>query len=108
MKRCMAIVILIFCASHAVSKKPHGPVPDEATAVKIAEAALIQVYGKEQIESERPFHATLSSGVWRVAGTVNCPGSNGQRFTGTVCAGGVASARISEAKGRVLSMEHTK
>jgi hypothetical protein len=31
-----------------------GFVPDSATAVKIAEAVLVPVYGREKIESEYP------------------------------------------------------
>jgi len=109
MKRCVGvIVVLMFCASQAIPQKSHGYVPDEATAVKIAEAALIPVYGKEHIESERPFHAKLSSGVWTVGGTLYCAGPNGQRGTGTQCAGGVAVVKISEADGRILSMTHYK
>jgi hypothetical protein len=37
---------------------PGGYVPDETTAIAIAKAVWIPIYGKEQIESEAPFVAT--------------------------------------------------
>jgi len=49
-------------------KPANGFVPDEATAVRIAEAVLIPIYGEEQIKSERPFKATLKDGIWLVQG----------------------------------------
>jgi len=70
----------------------NGFVPDNATAVKVAEAVLIPVYGAKQIESERPFTATLKKGVWTVAGTLRCPDGKGG-FTND-CVGGVATVQI--------------
>jgi NTF2 fold immunity protein of polymorphic toxin system component len=81
-------------------------VADSATAIEIAEAALIPVYGRKQIESERPFNATLSKGVWTVTGTLHC--SDGKGGTTTVCVGGVAGVEISKDHGRILRMWHTK
>ncbi len=34
------------------------PIPDSATAIKVAKAALVPVYGKKRIESEEPFSHT--------------------------------------------------
>jgi len=83
-----------------------GFVPDEETAVKVAEAVLIPVYGKEKIEAERPFTATLKKGVWTVAGTLRCPDGKGG-FT-TDCDGGVATVQISKQDARIISMIHYK
>ncbi len=47
-----------------------GVVPNAETAVKIAEAVLIPVYGKKRIASEEPFHAKLKNGEWHVTGTL--------------------------------------
>lgn len=80
-------------------------VPDAETAVKIAEAALIPVYGKKQIASERPFIATLKDNVWTVAGTLHCPDGKGGV---TDCVGGVAIVKLSRKSGRVLYMMHGK
>jgi hypothetical protein len=87
-------------------KPESGYVPDSKTAVKIAEAVLIPVYGEKQIESERPFTATLKHGVWTVEGTLRCP--DGKGGTTTSCDGGVAEVRILKRDGRILFMLHGK
>jgi hypothetical protein len=66
--------------------------PDPITAVKIAEAVLIPVYGKEKIESERPFKAVLENGVWAVNGTLHCP--DGKGSVTTMCVGGTAEVKL--------------
>jgi NTF2 fold immunity protein len=81
------------------SKK--GCVPDAETAVKIAEAVLIPVYGQQQILSERPFKATLDRSTWTVEGSVPCNGP-----PGAPCPGGAAIVKISKATGRIIHMTH--
>ncbi len=83
-----------------------GYVPDSTTAVKIAEAVLIPVYGKTKIASERPFTARLEAGIWTVQGSLHCP--DGKGGTTTRCVGGVAVVKLSKADARVLSMIHYK
>jgi NTF2 fold immunity protein of polymorphic toxin system component len=86
-------------------KPKSGYVPDAKTAVKIAEAVLIPVYGEKKIESERPFTAALNNEVWTATGTFRCPdGREGAAAMG--CRGGVASVRIAKDDARILSMEH--
>jgi hypothetical protein len=82
-------------------------VPDPATAVSLVEKALTKVYGKKVIESERPFKASLSDGVWHVTGTLYCKDEKGN-VVKDVCAGGVAMADIRQSDGRVLRTGHTK
>ena len=82
-------------------------VPDSATAVSLAEKALAKVYGKKVIESERPFTASLSDGVWHVSGTLYCKDEKGN-VVKDACAGGVAIADIRQSNGRVLRTGHTK
>jgi len=77
----------------------NGYVPDETTAVKVAEAVLIPIYGKEQIYGERPFKAELKDGVWTVEGTLKCP-------EGQTCKGGVAIIEISKDDGTILKVSH--
>lgn len=72
-----------------------GFVPNETTAIAIAEAVLKPIYGDKQVESERPYHAKLISGVWWVGGTL--PGGK---------VGGVAVVKISKKDARVLSVSH--
>ena len=83
-------------------KPPGGFVPNKETAVKIAEAVLIPVYGKKMIESEEPFTAKLQTNVWTVEGTLHC--ENGAEH----CDGGTAMVQISKVDGRILSMHHGK
>lgn len=78
--------------------------PDSKTVVQIAEAVLVPIYGEKQIESERPFTASLKNSVWTVAGTLRCPDGGGG--TTTQCDGGVAVVRISKRNARILSMMH--
>jgi hypothetical protein len=75
----------------------NGYVPDEQTAISIAVAVWIPIYGKEQIESQKPFKATLKDGVWMVTGTLP---------EGYV--GGTAVAEISQADGCILRVMHYK
>jgi NTF2 fold immunity protein len=82
-----------------------GEVADSATAVKLAEKALIRIYGGEVIKSERPFTATLSDGVWHVGGTLHCKNNKGNESV--PCVGGVAMADIRQSDGRVLRTGHT-
>jgi hypothetical protein len=87
-------------------KPEQGYVPDADTAVQIAEAVLVPVYGKKQIESEKPFNAELKNGVWTVSGTLRCP--DGKGGTTTYCSGGVAVVKISKDDARILFMMHYK
>jgi hypothetical protein len=47
---------------------PNGFVPDAATAIRVAEAILLPIYGEEKVLSERPFRASLGAGVWTIQG----------------------------------------
>ena len=106
--RIVAVVLALCLATFAFAQgyKPRdGYVPDSRTAVKIAEAVLIPVYGEKQIESERPFEATLKDNVWTVTGTLHC---KGEGTAGTRCAGGVAEIQISRDNARILYLWHGK
>jgi len=107
LRRVICCSVILVAAAQAQSYVPKvGFVPDSGTAVKIAEAVLIPVYGKEQIESERPFTATLENGVWTVDGTLHCPGAKGGVTTD--CDGGAAEVKLSKRDGRILRMIHYK
>lgn len=79
----------------------NGFVPDKETAVKIAEAVWIPIYGVEEINQERPFVAELKNGIWIVSGTLHSE-------PGSIAKGGVATIEISKADGRVLRVSHEK
>jgi NTF2 fold immunity protein of polymorphic toxin system component len=107
MKRCflvLAILVTAFSYVHSQSQPSAQPKEDVVSnaeaAVKVAEAALIPVYGKKMILSERPFKATLDGDVWTVVGTVHCGAPR--------CAGGAAEVKISKSSGKILHMTHYK
>jgi hypothetical protein len=82
--------------SNQSSYKPkNGYVPDEQTAISIAVAVWTPIYGRQQIESEKPYKATLKNGVWTVTGTLP-EGYNG----------GTAVAEISQDSGCILRVIH--
>src|SRR5204862_5711102 len=85
-------------AQQATNASPVG-VPDEATAVKLAEKALAKIYGKKQMQSQRPFTAKLTDGIWHITGTLYCKDEHGKVITGA-CVGGVAMADIRQSDGR--------
>ncbi len=72
-----------------------GFVPDEQTAISIAVAVWSPIYGKERIESQKPFKARLKDGVWTVTGTL----PEGYH-------GGTAVAEISQENGCILMVTH--
>lgn len=79
---------------------PERVVPNQSTAEAIAEAVLIPIYGKENIDSQKPFHTTLESGVWRVSGTLP------KRSDGMEWVGGVAEIEIARSDGRIVRITH--
>lgn len=76
-------------------KPKNGYVSDEETAIAIAVAVWNPIYGKQQIESEKPYQANLKNGVWRVTGSLP-KGADG----------GTAIAEISKDDGRILKIIH--
>lgn len=76
-----------------------GFVPDKETAIKIAEAIWLPIYG-EKIYEKQPFIATLSDDkeIWTVKGTL------GKKLM----LGGVPYAKIRKKDGKILEVYHTK
>jgi len=98
-------LILLLCLSACVAAQPDGQsraksrknyVPDEQTAIKIAEAVLIPIYGSQKVAAERPFHAHLNGNIWTIEGTLHSDN------------GGVAMVRMERSDGRILSVVHGK
>jgi hypothetical protein len=82
---------------HAKSDRPNdGFVPNETTAVKIAEAVAMAQYGKERISRERPFHARFRDGVRTVKGTLHPTGAFG----------GTAVVKVSQKDAKILFVTH--
>ena len=76
----------------------NGFVPDKETAVAIAYAVAVPVYGKKEIDQETPFRTELQGGVWTVLGTMQCKS----------CSGGTLVMQIDGASGKILFLIHTK
>lgn len=96
----IALTIALFIGASVYAQAPapkNGFIPDERTAISVAEAILSPIYGEKQIISERPFHATLNDGIWTVSGSLP-QGWNG----------GVATIRIDKKTGTVISYIHGK
>ncbi len=76
------------------SVKPKaGFVPDEETAIRIAEAVWIPIYGKEKVESQKPFRVEVEYDVWTVRGS-SPKGGNEEALI----------ARISKANGTIFEV----
>jgi hypothetical protein len=75
MKSRLTLDLLLLIATPTLGRThpKQGWATDSATAVKIAEALLVPVYGKKQIESEQSFTANPEDGVETVSGTLPCP-----------------------------------
>lgn len=78
-------------------KPREGYVPDKDTAIKIAVAVWIPIYGKKEIEEQKPYNAVLTDGIWFVSGSLP---------KGT--AGGVAEAEIIKENGKIIRISHGK
>lgn len=112
MKTAMCGLLIAIAFALSAQKTPPATivrVPDATTALSIAEPALIKVYGKRQIDYERPLTATLEHGIWSVGGTLCCPDSKRHRNCEVgSCVGGVAELKLWQSDGKVLSISHGK
>lgn len=99
----ISLILITSAAVYAQETQKHnykpeqGYVPDTETAISIAVAVWTPIYGKEKIESEKPYKAVLKDGIWYVEGSL--PES---------WVGGVAEAEIAKDDGRVLRISHGK
>lgn len=74
----------------------NGFVPDESTAIQIAQAVATAQYGQKTIMKELPFRARLYGDTWIATGTLHPQG----------ILGGTAVVKISKLSGRILFMIH--
>ena len=73
-----------------------GFVPNKTTAIKIAEAVWLPIYG-ESIYKKRPYTVKLKNGVWIIEGTLP-----------SASKGGVPYIEIQKADGKILKVIHGK
>lgn len=74
----------------------NGYVPDRATAVRVAVAVLIPIYGPSIEKAEAPWNAELKNGLWTVVGTFHGKGN-----------GGEAIVQLRKSNGAVIFITHT-
>jgi hypothetical protein len=103
MFRIWATVLLLagaLVAAGQTPKKHRDYVPDEKTAVRIAEAVLIAQFGEERVKAQLPLRGSNSYGdTWIVQGTEPGPPHKG---------GGIA-VMIDKHSGRIVNvLEHMK
>ena len=96
-----AVIVLLLCFSSVAGSKPklppQGVVPDEQTAVKIAEAVFRPIFGTEEVSKWQPYHAQLDkNGAWTVYGTL----PRGSR-------GGTPMLKIKKQDGSVIEVWHS-
>lgn len=85
---------------HVDDPLPNNLVPNKETAIKIAEAIWLPLYGKK-IYNEKPFTAELtSSGIWIVKGTL--------KNLDLGAKGGVAYIEIQKNDCKILKIYHGK
>ncbi len=90
------ITLLNHLKKHNVKPK-EGYIPDKETAIKIAVAVWIPIYGKREIEKQKPYNAILYNGIWFVSGSLP---------KGWI--GGVAEAEIIKENGKIIRISHGK
>ena len=101
--RTCAVILLLsaFCSGMSVAASPklppQGIVPDEETAVKIAEIVFVPIFGTEEVIGFLPYHAQLKDGIWTVYGTLK----RGSR-------GGTPQLTIQKQDGKVLEVWHSQ
>jgi membrane protein YdbS with pleckstrin-like domain len=100
---CSAILVITNLNAQKIQKEgarhdpqKNGYVPNKETAIRIAEAIWLSIYGKE-IYKNKPFNATLKDNeVWIIEGTLHSP------------RGGVPYAEIQKADCKVLKVTYGK
>jgi hypothetical protein len=74
-----------------------GFVPNEITAIKIAEAVWLPIYG-EKVYQNKPYNVKLIKGVWIIEGTLPSD------FT----QGGVPYIEVQKKDGKIIKVYHSK
>jgi hypothetical protein len=74
-----------------------GYVPDKQTAIQIARAVLVPIYGSKLVKSESPLSAKLEDQIWVITGRP--PKED---------IGGYVTIKISKQTGEILQVTHGK
>lgn len=106
----LAIIIGLAFIQDASQKKVML-VPNEETAVKIAEAIWLPIYG-EDIYDSKPYQViSVNDSIWHVFGTLPAPkikaSQNGDTLI-TAYTGGVPHIKMSKFNACIIEVFHTK
>lgn len=105
MRRVLAVVLwfAIVASGKDLEKVPHPDyVPDEKTAVRIAEAVLIGQFGDERVNAQLPLSAmSTSKDSWLVQGSI-------KDKEGRTQVGGSLAVWVDKHTGCVSVIEHMK
>ena len=69
----LALTLALAASAAAQTFPPKEYVPNASTAIVIARAVLIPIYGAERVKAEEPYKATRQGDVWTISGTLPCP-----------------------------------
>ena len=83
-------------SSSDIFDKPGGLVPDQRTAIAIAEAVLFPIYGEKNIRQQRPYVVKHARGKWIIEGAPLPAGF----------AGGVFHIVIRQRDAKILEITH--
>ena len=64
-------------SQHNVIDNKNVLIKDNLTAINVAEPILFSIYGKENIESQKPYETYLINNYWVIAGTLQKDWSGG-------------------------------
>lgn len=78
-------------------KPKEGFVPTAQVAVTIADVVLSNIYGKDNIDAQKPFSVNLENDIWLIEGHIE------QGYLG-----GVAYMEIRKSNGEILKVIHGK
>lgn len=112
MKKSLLGLIIIFSALTLVGcinsndNRDKSSKTQEEKVLEIAEKRAIEVYGKDQIEDEKPLKATLKEAVWHVEGTLQCEDPSTEEIKTDGCVGGVVEIEISDKDLKILKITH--
>ncbi len=77
----LAVCVLILSIATTDHENQDSPqinyVPNEQTAVRVAEVIWTELWGEKFVNGCKPFSADSSKGVWHVHGKIPSPGSLG-------------------------------
>ncbi len=93
----LVLIVILTASFQYVKKNECNYVPDEVTAIKIAEAILVPIYG-EEVLNKKPYKAILvGNKFWRVEGSI-----------GLDELGGIPIIEIQKSDCKILKVTHTK